>query len=232
MSEGNDNDFKALYSGFSDPIFQEDCGNRCGPYNEKGVPFCCDIRHVIPTAYSLEWDYLKSSTNLWHLWISEDKSDMEEMQDEIPERQVLIACLGYLNCQREYRAVTCRSFPFFPYFSRESNFIGFSYYWEFEDRCWIISNLHTVSRMYCSQFFQTYQTIFENYPEEIENYCYQSHLMRCIFKKNRRAITLLDRNGYFYKISPQNGRMRKTAPEDLQKYGPYAIASRMPFADE
>jgi hypothetical protein len=232
MVERLEVDFEMLYSGFSEPISKHDCGKRCAPYNEKGVPFCCDIRHVIPTAYFLEWDYLKTSTNLWGVWESDNPSVMADLQDETPEGQTLIACLGHSKCQREYRSITCRSFPFFPYFSKESEFIGISYYWEFEDRCWVISNLQVVSKRYLNQFYKTYQKIFELYPEEKENYYYQSKLMRQIFGKKHRALTLLHRNGSIYKITPRNERMRRVAVESLQKYGPYAVAAKMPFPDE
>jgi len=69
LSSANFSDF---YSNFDAPITALDCGKKCAPYNEYGVPFCCDIDHAIPTAYLPEWDYLELNTDLWHLWEDDD----------------------------------------------------------------------------------------------------------------------------------------------------------------
>ena len=57
-----------LYNAFSEPLTDLNCGEKCGPYNDYGVPVCCDIQLLIPAAYDLEWAYLGKATDLWHLW--------------------------------------------------------------------------------------------------------------------------------------------------------------------
>lgn len=221
-----------LYTGFDDPIHALDCGKKCSPYNENGVPFCCDTRHAIPTAYQEEWDYLESHTDLWHLWSSEGPGEDSRLQKQLARGQVLIACQGHTHCQRGFRSLTCRSFPFFPYLDRAGSFIGLSYYWLYEDRCWVISNLGVVSGEYRSQFIQAYEFLFKRYPDERENFAHQSAVMRRFFATHKRTIPLLHRNGAFYKISPGSGRMRCVPAESLPKYGPYKIAAQLPFPDE
>lgn len=232
MSKVSDLDVGFFYSRFHSPITDQDCGAKCAPYNEYGVPFCCDTKHAIPTAYDAEWDYLVHNTDLWHEWDGGDKAAWASLRSEIPQDQVLIECLGHQFCQRAYRSITCRSFPFFPYITDDGRFIGLSYYWEYEDRCWVISNLSLVNRSYRQEFVGAYEELFVRYPHEINNFAHHSKLMRDEFHRQQRAIPLLHRNGAAYKITPKNGRLRRVSQEKLPKFGVYKIASQMRFADE
>jgi hypothetical protein len=225
-------DFPDFYSRFNAPITTLDCGDRCAPYNERGVPFCCDTRHAVPTAYQPEWEYLKENTDLWHLWVAEKPAETARLQAQTPPGQVLIECLGHRLCQRNFRSITCRSFPFFPYLNRTGQFIGLSYYWEYEDRCWVISNLQVVSTEYRLEFIAAYDGLFEKLPAERENFRYHSIMMRRIFGRGGRAIPLLHRNGKAYKVTPRNGRLRRVSLESLPKFGPYMLGAKLPFADE
>lgn len=225
-------DFKALYEGFDAPIAALDCGEKCAPYNEWGAPFCCDTRHTVPTAYRSEWNYLRVNSNLWHLWRPDDPDLFASLQEQTPQGHVLVECLGHEQCQRDFRSLTCRAFPFFPYFNRQGVFIGLAYYWEYEDRCWVISNLEVVSADYLSQFFDAYDTLFEYMPVERENYRHHSVFMRRFFGRRKRAIPLLHRNGKAYKITPHNGRMRRVDVKRMPKFGPYEIAAKLPFPGE
>ena len=42
--------------------------------------------------------------------------------------------------------------------------LGLSYYWEYEDKCWVISNLHLVTEEYKQQFLTAFEIIFERIP--------------------------------------------------------------------
>jgi hypothetical protein len=232
MSELSTKEFAAVYADFQAPIAALNCGDKCAPYNERGVPFCCDTRHAVPSAYKSEWGYLKVNTDLWHLWEAGDARETQELRQETPDNQVLVECQGHLRCQRGFRTLTCRAFPFFPYVNREGEFLGLSYYWEFEERCWVISNLQVISPEYRAQFCATYENLFARMPDELENFRHHSNVMRRIFGRRHRAIPLLHRNGKVYKVSPRSGRMRRIAPEDLPKFGPYKIAAELPFPDE
>jgi hypothetical protein len=224
--------FATLYASFRSPIAEFDCGKRCAPYNENGVPFCCDTGHAVPTAYQEEWQYLQGHTDLWHPWKAEDSKETERLRSETPDEQVLIACQGHMHCQRGFRALSCRAFPFFPYITADDEFIGLSYYWDFEDRCWIISNLHVVQPIYRQEFVSAYDMIFERTPGERQNYLYHSHVMRQAFIKRRRSIPLLHRDGSNYKISPSSGKMRHSSLENMPKFGVYKIAAGLPFPGE
>jgi len=225
-------DFAQLYQAFQAPIAALDCGDRCAPYNEHGVPFCCDTRHAVPTAYQAEWEYLQDNTNLWHAWQSTDPDITAELQAQAPPGVVLIECLGARLCQRGYRAISCRSFPFFPYLTRAGEFIGLTYYWEYEDRCWVISNLQVITDGYRQEFIAAYDRLFEQLPDEKETFRQYSTRMRRSFGRRERPIPLLHRDGRFYQISTSRGDLERVEPENLPKFGPYEIAAGMPFPDE
>lgn len=232
MLAANPEAYTDLYTSFHSPISVLNCGEKCAPYNENRVPFCCDTRHAVPTAYQKEWDYLKAQTNLWHLWSPSDSKEVRRMRSETPAGQILIECLGHTQCQRDFRSITCRAFPFFPYISRQGDFLGLSYYWEYADRCWVISHLEVVRPEYRSEFILAYEQIFTAYPQEKENFHHHSSIMRRIFGRKYRAIPLLHRNGHAYKITPRTGRLRRVLINSFPCYGPYLVASEMLFRDE
>lgn len=225
-------DFRYLYQKFASPVTDLDCGTKCAPYNSRGVPFCCDLGHAIPTAYDPEWVYLQNNTDLWHLWEPEDPSLKLELQSDLPSGMQMIACQGHALCQRQFRSITCRAFPFFPYLDRQGDFLGLSAYWEYEDRCWVISNLDQVTDTYRQEFITTFETIFCSIPSEKETYRQFSIRMRRLFGRKNRNITLLHRNGGVYMVSPRSGRMSQVNPIDLPRFGPYKIAAQLRFRDE
>lgn len=232
MSEIKPGDIAILYNHFQSPITKLDCGEKCAPYNERGVPFCCDTGHAVPTAYQAEWEYLQENTDLWHPWKADKLEETARLQSQTPSGQVLIECKGHLLCQRSFRSLTCRSFPFFPYIHQNGEFLGLSVYWEYEERCWVINNLQVVTPEYQLEFVACYEELFRRMPEELENFSRHSAYMRRVFGRRRRAIPLLHRNGKIYKISPRSGRLRRASPEDLPKFGPYRLAAELPFPDE
>jgi hypothetical protein len=225
-------DFPTLYTNFRSPIAEFDCGKKCAPYNENGVPFCCDTHHAVPTAYDDEWGYLQVNTDLWHPWEVKNGMETERLRSETPDGQLMIACLGHERCQRDFRALSCRAFPFFPYIDENGKFLGLSYYWNFEDRCWVISNLNVVQPHYRQEFIAAYDLILERAPGERENFLYHSQVMRQNFARRRRAIPLLHRDGENYKISPLTGKMRHTSLDKMPKFGAYKIAISLPFPGE
>jgi hypothetical protein len=135
-------DIRALYDGFIAPIATLYCGQKCAPNNSNGKPFCCDICHAVPAAYTSEWDYLRTNTNLWHAWREDEcaHSGSIEAGEDAPEGMLFLACLGPTQCQRDFRALSCRQFPFFPYVTSDYRFVGLAAEWVFEPVCWVSSS--------------------------------------------------------------------------------------------
>ncbi len=227
-------DFRRLYAAFDAAMTDVDCGAKCAPYNEYGVPFCCDPRHAVPTLYRAEWRLLRP-TGLWRLWQGEDAAETRRLWEETPDYQVPAVCAGpeaMCGAHRGWRSIVCRSFPFFPYLSREGAFLGLTYYWQYEDRCWVISHLGRVRLEFRRQFVAAYERLFALYPQERETFRHHSTVMRRVFGRRHAEIPLLHRDGGYYWVRPRDGRLRPAQPEDFPKYGVYALAAQMPFPDE
>ena len=225
-SDLKDEDIRTLYEGFDSPIVTFDCGKKCAPHNPSGKPFCCDICHAVPAAYKSEWKYLKPSTDLWHEWRGDEcdattKEDITRIKSDTPDNMVLLACLGPSQCQRDFRALSCRQFPFFPYVTSDYRFLGLTYEWEFEQTCWVISNLPSVTQKYRDEFVSTFDHLFTLFQDEFDSYALRSEQIRSEFKKQKRRVPLLHRNSKAYLVSPASERMALVSPERLPAFGPY-----------
>lgn len=220
-------DVRALYDAFDAPVCDLDCGLKCAPHNPdgSGKPVCCDICQAVPVAYLQEWDYLQSHTDLWHEWRGDecpaDPTDPAELRSETPEHLLLLACKGPAFCQRNYRASSCRQFPFFPYVTADYRLIGLAYEWDFEPTCWVISHLDQVTATYRREFIHFYDEMFNRWPDEFESYAALSEDMRAAFCEMHRRIPILHRNGKAYLLSPASERLTKVDPAALRKFGPY-----------
>ena len=219
-------DIKALYTAFDLPVTGLDCGLKCAHFNPRGIPFCCDICQAVPVAYGQEWDYLRSRTQLWHLWQGDEcpaePQDPAEVLEDTPEHLLLMACKGPAHCEREFRSSGCRQFPFFPYITLEGDFIGLAYEWEFEESCWVLSHLDQVSEAYRKQFIDLYTHLFLIWQEEFKSYYYKSEDMRAEFCESGRKIPLLHRDGETYLLDPDTDELQAVKAEDLPRFGPYA----------
>jgi len=220
MSPEPELDIRQIYDRFDLPVTSLDCGTQCAPHNPSGKPFCCDICHAVPAAFHQEWEYLQQHTNLWHAWRGDecltDTTDPDELRTDTPAHMLLLACLGPAHCQRPYRAVSCRQFPFFPYITGDYRFIGLSYDWTFEQQCWVIGNLDQVTQAYRLEFVALYDQLFFNVPGEMDGYASYSEEMRQHFSSQRRRIPLLHRNGGFYLISPVSERLRRAGVSNIR----------------
>ena len=219
-------ELRSLYDGFNSPIAEFDCGKRCAPHNPSGKPFCCDICHAVPAAYRSEWQYLEQSTDLWHKWRGDEcdettPNEITRLKSETPKNMILLACLGPSQCQRDFRALSCRQFPFFPYVTSDYRFLGLAYEWEFESKCWVISNLSSVTQKYRDEFVRTYDKLFALFQSEFDQYAYHSEQMRDAFARRRRRFPLLHRNGTTYLVSSRSERLQRVNSDDLPRFGFY-----------
>lgn len=220
--------FEQLYKRFDHPVTGLDCGEQCRRFNPRGAPFCCDICTAVPVAYPEEWAYLKSSTNLWTLYRGNEcggtmasAEELEALRAEVPRGMLLLACLGADRCQRPYRSLTCRQFPFFPYFTADFRFIGLAGEWPYARVCWVLSHLGEVTQAYREEFTRTFDEFFSLWPQEMQGYADHSEELREEAMKMRQRIPLLHRDGTFRLISPRSGRMERVGAEKLPRFGFY-----------
>jgi hypothetical protein len=223
--------FDDLYRIFSRPLSDVDCGEKCGPFNEYGVPVCCDINLIIPSAYKAEWQFLKEKTDLWQPWSSSGPVDAD-LENEVQDGQVLLKCLGYQHCQRRFRTLTCRAFPFFPYLDSQGNFVGLVYFQEYRDMCWIISNLSLVTPAFKADFKQAFELLFKQYPESKESYSQYSSYLREENAISGDKIILLDFEDKVFLLDPGSEISHQVSFEDLESFGPFSITKDLIFPDE
>lgn len=215
---------RALYDGFDAPIAALDCGLQCAPHNPSGKPFCCDICHAVPAVYRQEWDFLQKSTDVWRAWRGDEcpsQAETQQLEDVTPENMLLLACLGPQACQRPFRALSCRQFPFFPYVTADYRFAGLAYAWEFEPVCWVISHPGAVTETYRREFIDTHDRLFALEQDIFDDYAYHSERMRALFAREKRRIPLLHRNGGYYLVSPVSERMARVPVEKMPRFGFY-----------
>ena len=220
-------DLRALFDNFDSPIAKLDCGKKCAPHNPNGKPFCCDICHAVLAAFNSEWDYLRATTDLWHLYHDDEPASRgpyagRAVRDsDLPPGMILLACLGPDRCQRPNRVLSCRAFPFFPYISSDYRFLGLACEWEFESVCWVISNLNAVTDEYRAQFLRAFDFLLANFDDVFENYARLSERLRAHSSAKRKRFPLLHRNGRDYRVSPISERMERVEASYLPRFGVY-----------
>jgi hypothetical protein len=132
-----------------------------------------------------------------------------------------VECKGARHCERDNRSLACRAFPFFPYIDRDKKFFGLAYYWDFEDRCWVISNLGAVERGFVDEFTAAFDYLFAQDPEEFDSFREEAITMRRIYSRRRRPIPLIGRDGGWFKELPMGRGIRPARLEEFLKHGPY-----------
>jgi hypothetical protein len=167
-----------------------------------------------------EFKFLKSRTDLWHSFKPYDAAT-RQIVSELHKSCCAIECKGARHCERENRSVACRSFPFYPYITRQGEFVGLGTYWTYEDRCWLISNMRVVEREFVQEFVAAYEYIFARDPEEYATMKSHSAAHRRVFSRRNQAIPLIGREGGFLQVVPRSGRIVSLSANRLPKFGAY-----------
>jgi hypothetical protein len=218
-------DTRRLYDAFDVAMTDCNCGEKCAVHHPNGIPFCCDICQAVPAVYRPEWEYLQSTSDMWHVWrgneCPQEPVDPVTLEAETPEYMLLLACKGPHLCQRPFRSISCRQFPFFPYITSHDQFLGLAYHWDFEPTCWVISNLGSVSAAYRRAFIDLYEQLFAVWEEDFDSYAITSEDMRAHYAAQKRRIPILHRNGGNYLLSPNSERLQRIKPDQFRRFGPY-----------
>jgi len=212
-------DFATLYEGFTAPISRFDCGRKCAPLN-GGEPVCCSTQNAVPVVHKVEYEFLRTRTDLWSKFKPYDYATREIVAELTPDCTA-IHCKGARYCERDNRTIACRGFPFYPYITRQRQFVGVGTYWVFEDRCWVMSNLQVVDRTFVEQFMATYEALFVKDPTEFATYVDFSASARRVFSRWKRDIALLGRNGELLVVDPATGEIRPGKARDYPKVAPF-----------
>src|SRR6266852_17949 len=202
-------DFATLYEGFNAPVSRFDCGRKCAPLNGGE-----------PVVHKVEFDLLKTRTDLWSKFKPYDYAT-KQIVAELTSDCMAIHCKGARHCERDNRTIACRGFPFYPYLTRERQFVGIGTYWVFEDRCWMMSNLEIVDRPFVEQFIATYEALFVKDLSEFKTYVEFSASARRVYSRWKREIPLLGRAGELLVVEPSTGTIRLGRKKDFPKAKPF-----------
>ena len=216
-------DFARIYRQFRAPLARYDCGRKCAPLN-GGEPVCCSTNHAIPMVQKSEWRLLKSRTDLWRKFKPFNAAS-RKLVKALHHSCTAIECKGAAFCERDNRSMACRAFPFFPYIGRDGKFVGLAYYWEFENSCWVISNLTIVDPDFVREFVAAHEALFAADPDEFDTFRGQSIHMRREFSRRGKPIPLIGRDGGFFKVLPRSGKIVPLARKHLPRHGPYKSAA-------
>jgi hypothetical protein len=170
--------------------------------------------------HKVEFELLKTRTDLWTKFKPYDYAT-RQIVDELTPDCAAIACKGVRSCERDNRTLACRGFPFYPYLTRQKEFVGLGTYWVFEDRCWMMSNLEIVDQAFIGQFFATYEALFLKDPSEFSTYVRFSADARRVYSRSKREILLLGRRGELLIVTPSTGDIRPGRKKDFPKIKPF-----------
>ena len=212
-------DFAQLYETFSAPVSRFDCGRKCAPLN-GGEPVCCSTKNAVPVVHKVEFDLLKTRGDLWSKFKPYDY-ETRQIVAELTSDCTAIACKGARHCERDQRTIACRGFPFFPYITRERQFVGLGTYWVFEDRCWMMSNIELVDRQFIDEFVAAYEALFVKDPSEFKTYVDFSAAARRVFSRWKRPLSILGRDGKLLIVETSTGALRPGRKSEYPKVAPF-----------
>lgn len=214
--------FAQLYASFDAPVSKFDCGQKCAPLN-GGQPVCCTTSNAIPVVDKAEYKLLRSRSDLWGPYTPND-APSRKIVKELSNNCKAIECKGAAFCERDNRTIACRTFPFFPYITTKGDFTGFSYYHDFEDRCWVISNIGIVEREFLQQMTTAMLSQFETDPDEYDVMKSHSATMRRVFSRRQSIFPMLgrpDQGGGLFKVMPYSGELRPAKLSEFKAVGVY-----------
>jgi hypothetical protein len=211
--------YRRIFERFRAPVSRFDCGRKCAPHN-GGEPVCCSTQHAIPIADRAEFELLRARTDLWRRYRAIDAESRREIAD-LHRDCVAIECKGARHCERDNRTMACRAFPFFPYLTRAGELVGLSYFWAFEDRCWIISNLGVVTPDFVRECIEAYELLFAADRLEYDANRRFSASMRRVFARRERLIPVIGRDGALHAVEPRTHALRPATLAEFPKFGPY-----------
>lgn len=200
-----DAEYEAIYRDFNAPPTRFDCGKRCAPHNE-GIPFCCDDEWAVPVLYRTEWAFLKARTDLWRRFRPRNRTE-RRMVEETHEDHVFAVCRGAHACDRRFRSITCRIFPFYPFLDPEGNLLGLVYNYTLEGKCVLVDRPRWVTRRYRREALRFWRRLLERLPEEKAFFIRESAQFRRIMSRRKKPIWVLTETGQFR--APYRMRSRK-----------------------
>ena len=175
---------------------------------------------------------MKEKTDLWQPWSSSNPIDAD-LENDVQDGQVLLKCLGYQHCQRPFRTLTCRAFPFFPYLDSRGNFLGLVYFQEYRES--VLDNQQSLRRypltirLNSSRRLSSFLSNTRNLKRVILSIRLISGIENAL---SGDKIILLDFDRKRILLDPDSEISHQVGYEDLESFGPFSITKDLIFPDE
>jgi len=178
-----------LYNAFTAEVCDFNCGTLCAPDN-GGEPACCRNDGCAPILYKDELRYLKSNTDMWRRRRARNEEERKEFA-EIEDYICYGGCKGVTHCDRRYRSLTCRFFPFEPYIEKSGQFPGLTWVYRCDYLCPLIGNREVrINQEYIDQSVRVWWSMFALYPEEYSCYYEESEKTRRTLKRRGKRVRI------------------------------------------
>lgn len=185
-----------LLNSLNENIVDYDCSLLCKKYNNN-VAYCCEASNAVPILFKAEYEYFKLHTDLWFKWSPKNKDD-RELLEHVREDQIFAECKGVKYCNRQYRSITCRTFPLEPYIDLRGVFVGLTFLKDFleEDentitRCPLASRHTDIRQEFIDSHYLYWQHIMFRLKSEYDVYVYSSKKLREYTNKKKKELIIL-----------------------------------------
>ena len=179
-----------MYRLLSVPIADFDCGGLCAPRN-NGIPYCCDPDMSIPLLFRDELRWHCKRGPYWRE-MPRDKPDERKLAEKSNSwKDVLALCPGVKQCDRNKRALMCRTFPFEPHCDTKGHVLGLAYNYTPQIPCPLRrrrTNIYNPDYLRAAIRFWT--ELLDIFPEEKALYIDESKKLRRRFRRLGRRVPL------------------------------------------
>lgn len=174
------------------PVTKFDCGTLCAPGN-GGVPVCCHAPSILPVLYKAELALLQKRSELWrqHVPTGADAPLLQAAR----ACDVFAVCKGHTHCERDNRALACRTFPFEPYLDHDDRFVGIVFAYDMAHLCPLITSAHEIEADFVAQCCAMWRQLFAFDDDERRFYAGLSRTLRRQFGRRGEAIPVWTERG-------------------------------------
>jgi hypothetical protein len=174
------------------PVTKFDCGTLCAPGN-GGVPVCCHAPSILPVLYKAELALLQKRSELWrqHVPTGADAPLLQAAR----KCDVFAVCKGHTQCERDNRALACRTFPFEPYLDHDGHFVGIVFAYDMAHLCPLITSAHEIEADFVTQCCAMWRQLFASDDDERRFYAGLSCTLRRQFGRRGEACPVWTERG-------------------------------------
>jgi hypothetical protein len=158
-----------FHSLLTEEITSYNCGKLCSPDN-GGEPFCCKVENAVPNLYKAEFSYIQKRSKLWSVWKPVTKHEINLKKTSESEDTIFCECRGVQHCERDYRSITCRTFPLEPYIDKRGVFVGLVFMREFMSGCPLTSRPKDIRQEFIDAHYIFWEKFMLRKPDELYTY--------------------------------------------------------------